>query len=456
MANRGRPKITTGIPRSEAERKALEEWKKIFSIKTIKLSANSIFKPGHAEQLINILFGRCYNATRIAYLGSLYALHVVNSHADANDMNFFITCNGHALFRECFTAVTQENVFSNDPRKAQLSPEFHALINEVEGFYWPTRTQLNNGFEYLCQQYKTNVTTNLTTWFEKRLLYFLKMKCYEFNQVAEEFDDIDVRNTMKNLLYNQDWTEGDANRLDKMTRLYTEVQRRCTPSFNRYLNMVQYVECKWFESLWFFIIIQREIGIFIEQHQSLVSAWINHKKYPTIYQQPDQPMPPKIQNFTVIPMCTTKLKHIKFDHTNLLALLSQMNVVPDKFYGNDGKHTAQSQAYFAEHKDDAWSILFNMDKIREICKPNQLFHYMILTDSVAASVLYDTPKRQPGELNRESIIQKIHQEDEPNKNFKYIISMDPGMKTYLAGVRRNILTGVEVNNIQFVVLNSCF
>lgn len=54
MANRGRPKITTGIPRSEAERKALEEWKKIFSVKTIKLSANSIFKPDHAEQLINI------------------------------------------------------------------------------------------------------------------------------------------------------------------------------------------------------------------------------------------------------------------------------------------------------------------------------------------------------------------------------------------------------------------
>lgn len=76
---------------------------------------------------------------------------------------------------------------------------------------------------------------------------------------------------------------------------------------------------------------------------------------------------------------------------------------------------------------------------------------MIFTDSVAASVLYDTPKRQPGELNRKSIIQKIQQEDEPNKNFKYMISMDPGMKTYLAGVRRNISTGVEVNNIQFVV-----
>lgn len=272
MAKRGRARITTGIPRSEAERKALEEWKKIFSVKTIKLSANSIFKPDHAEQLINILFGRCYNATRIAYLGSLCALHMINSHADANNMDFFINCNGHAFFRECFTAVTQENVFSNDPRKARLSPEFRALINEVEGFYWPTRTQLNNGFEYLCQQYKTNVTTNLTTWFEKRLRYFLKMKCYEFNQVAEEFDNIDVRNTMKNLMYNEDWTEGDANRLDKMTRLYTEVQRRCTPSFNRYLNMVQYVECKWFESLWFFIIIQREIGIFIEQHQSLVSA----------------------------------------------------------------------------------------------------------------------------------------------------------------------------------------
>lgn len=275
MANRGWPKITTGIPRSEAERKALEEWKKIFSVKTIKLSANSIFKPDHAEQLINIFFGRCYNATRIAYLGSLYALHVVNSHADANDI----------------------------------------------------------------------------------LLYFLKMKCYEFNQVAEEFDDIDVRNTMKNLMYNQDWTEGDVDRLDKMNRLYTEVQRRCTPSFTRYLNMVQYVECKWFESLWFFIIIQREIGIFIEQHQSLESAWINHKKFPTIYQQSDQPLPPKIRNFTVIPMCTTKLKHIKFDHTNLLALLSQMNVVPhcteqSVFCRTQGR----CLEYFVQHGQNPWNL----------------------------------------------------------------------------------------------------
>lgn len=163
---------------------------------------------------------------------------------------------------------------------------------------WPNRFELGNSFNRVYQQYAQNMTTNLTTWYYSRINNFLKMKCYQLNNdnvLAAPFDHIDIRNTMKALVYNQDWAENDPIRTQKMAVLFRAVQQRCLPSFDNYRTIVDYIQCRWFESLRFFIFIQREIGEFLSENYKLVQLWLEFNKHPEKYPMPTKPMPPKIK-----------------------------------------------------------------------------------------------------------------------------------------------------------------
>lgn len=437
MAKRKRPKIKTGVPRKKAKIDQTEEEKEKFDYRTIKLSLNSILKDEYAERLIYTFDYRCFMATRISALASLLLLYKVNFAVEREDEDFFMNKIGKDEIRNCFLAVTMEHI-------DQLPDHFREMVENVQEetpLPWPSKFQMGNAFNYLHYQYETNVTTNLTTHCETRIRNYLKMLCYNFNldelnvqnlQNRSNFDDIDVRNTIKNIMLNEDWTDNDPARIDKMDRLYAEVARNCTPSFTTKLTMIDYIESNWFESLWFFGQIQVELAEFLEENQDLVHAWLQHKKHPTLIAEPDQPMPPKVRNFTLVPMCNFQLKHIRFDHTDYVNLLIQLGCVPNR-----------SKAYFTAHKDEAWKILFDMEKIEKIKRPGHAFNYMILTDGVSASVIYKTPKREIVASNHQKIQQKL-----VHKEYKYITSWDPGMKTYLAGVRRNIETGVEVSELE--------
>ncbi|XP_031627414.1 uncharacterized protein LOC116343489 [Contarinia nasturtii] len=183
--------------------------------------------------------------------------------------------------------------------------------------------------------------------------------------------------------------------------------------------MTQYIEKKWFESLYFFIQIQREISEFKAEHQQLVHAWLRLKKNPLLFEKPMQPLPPKIRNITVVPLCDNKLKHIRFDHTDLLALLARWKLIPEEFGGKDGGSSMYSKNHFEENPYDAWNILFDMKNINELKRPNQQIHRMIMCDSVSASVLFETPKREKTEFNRERIKQKLEAGD-----YTYIIPLN--------------------------------
>jgi hypothetical protein len=210
MAKRRGPSISTGVPRKRAKREEKAEREKNFVIRTIKLSANSIFKAEYAEALTDLFFKKSFAATQISYLASLLLLHIVNNAVDHNDTEFFTNKKGKNVIRDCFGAVTQENI--HNPVAVKMPLEFVGMVealNAEDQFEWPSRYQMANVFEYLWQHYETNVTTNLTTHCEKRLTYFLKMKCYQLNDDEErliKFDDLDIRNTKNNLLFNQDST----------------------------------------------------------------------------------------------------------------------------------------------------------------------------------------------------------------------------------------------------------
>ncbi|XP_031640679.1 uncharacterized protein LOC116352316 [Contarinia nasturtii] len=433
---RRRAKINSAFKKNTAKLNDNEE------LRSIKLSAPSVFKSEYSEALTEHFFHKCYNGTVICYLGSTLFLYVVNLAADNDDRQYFIDSDGKNVIRECFAAVSRENL--ENPKQPKIPRGFLEMIADDQ-FEWPSRYQMGNAFEYLNQQYLSNVTTNLTTHLDNILENFLQMIRYKLNEDPNrliKFDGIDIRNAKNNLMFNQDCTGGDQHRTNKMNELYEQVAVRCLPSFRERLSMIEYIEKKWFESLWFFIFIQREISIFLEEHHDLVQLWLRHQRHPLFYCKPSKPLPPKIRNFTVIPICDSKLKHIKFDQDDLMSLLAQWKVVPKIFNNDHGGHNMYSRNYYKENEDEAWAILFNMDKINEIKKPNQQFHHMIVCDSVSASVLYRTPKPEieNTELHRQRIKQKLE-----NNEYKYIVAIDPGMKTYLAGIRRNIEDRTEEN-----------
>lgn len=62
---------------------------------------------------------------------------------------------------------------------------------------------------------------------------------------------------MKNLMLNEDWTEGGPKRVWKMNGLLTELRKWCGPSLN------EYVKKKWFESFPLSIHIQRIVAEFM-------------------------------------------------------------------------------------------------------------------------------------------------------------------------------------------------
>lgn len=100
---RRRPRIKTGAPRKPGKIKAEAEQ---FEIKTIKLSANSIFK----EELIITSKYRCITATRISFFASMLLLYKVNLAREIGDGDFFMGKVGRVEIRNCFLAVTMEHI----------------------------------------------------------------------------------------------------------------------------------------------------------------------------------------------------------------------------------------------------------------------------------------------------------------------------------------------------------
>lgn len=418
---------------------------------TVKLGANAIFKEEYADALREMFFERSFRCSQIAVLGSLHILSLINSAVDNslledleenNDFSrFFTESNGTYVIRDCFNAVTQENIENKNQKKAQMMPGFRDQVEEImPDFRWPSRFQISQPTEYMIEQYEVELKNNLFYHCEKRVAAFLRAYCYNFNKEAQNnrlrFDNDDIKNAKCNLMKNLDWTDGDELRKIKMNHLVDEVISLCGPSFvaKGYLTLQDYIEKDWFESLRLFILMQRYL--FIYNNNILLRRWIEFKKPPNKqqpYPMPTEPMPPRANNFTVIPLKKFKLHHIRFDHMDLISALGteQLNVE---------QLTVERREYYKENKDEAWGLLFDLDKIKKLHKHSQ-FHHQIMCDSVSASVLFKKPKP---ETTKEDYIKTVKQRY-INNEYKYLIPIDPGKITQIAGIRHNVETGAEEN-----------
>lgn len=59
---------------------------------------------------------------------------------------------------------------------------------EAAQISWPTSDAFGNAFTYLWEQYGDNVKTNLITHCETRLKRFFRMRVFEMNDYANQFN----------------------------------------------------------------------------------------------------------------------------------------------------------------------------------------------------------------------------------------------------------------------------
>lgn len=64
------------------------------------------------------------------------------------------------------------------------------------------------------------------------------------------FSDVAVRNTIKNVMLNENWADGDEDLSSKMDVLFAESLAHCGPSFENPLTIEEYIPRDLFESLW--------------------------------------------------------------------------------------------------------------------------------------------------------------------------------------------------------------
>ncbi|XP_055311411.1 uncharacterized protein LOC129574069 isoform X1 [Sitodiplosis mosellana] len=424
-------------------------------ISAIKLAFNSIINTNLTETergfLIHKFFEKCLNATKVMHLASMLMLYRVNEAFDDDNLNFFVNQNGANVITDCFNCVTSDNI--KDPLTAQMPDAFLAMVTQGSpNFEWPRRHQMTRQVYALKDQYVANVKTNLETHCWVRLTHFLRVKCHEFNHKGSPleviynasylpFDDIDIRNTMKNLMYNEDWTyDDDESRKGKMDILFKEVSELCGPSFVKCFTMYEYIQKDWFESLWMWIGIQRIMDKFLIDTAHLRQQWKAYDRDPVNNREPSVPKIPKVKNFAAIPLCDTKLKHIPFDHNDLIDIIGQLR----NERGWDIRADYRTYYKQGENKDEAWGIVFDMDKIRQLRTGSKEFYHKIQTNSSAVSVLFSRPKRKGAGVTLSEIKAK-YEKPVSKGGYKYESGIDPGQKTKMACVRRTLATGIETN-----------
>lgn len=146
-------------------------------------------------------------------------------------------------------------------------------------------------------------------------------------------------------------------------------------------------------------------------------------------------------------MCSFQRRHIRIDTQALYRILCKIEIVPTK----DGKRMDENgkpkpikvtEAEFFEDKIDQWNLYFDVEKILELVHYKKEFDCQICSDGVSVSIMYKKPKVQPVEITDQEVIRRYG--SDCLDRFIFELGVDPGMRTWNAAVRRNILTSEEV------------
>lgn len=379
----------------------------------IKMTLNQVIRREHSASFRQRMLEKCMAATRFQCLASLLLLYKVNTAIDDLNDNFFEQ-NGKIVIRNCFMGINKDNV--NNPMYG-VPAEFRALV-EQKGITLPTRTAMSNSFTYMCELYTQNLQTNLRRWCYRRVRTFYRMKGYELQLQGFDIDETDIRNALRAVFLGRDGTEGDPRRVAGMHMLVDELYMI---GGNGALDMRTFMDnTNWFKSLRMWLLMQRAIEEFNINHSPLQFCG-----------QRLVPKPPTIKNFTAIPLCSFKLKHIRIDDTEFKEIAKLKMFKTEKAVDT------------TLNKDDTiWNSIFDLNHVNRIGKQHKKFHHQFLTDSVSVSLMY-VKKERPTDAD---IVNKISDDFNMNQ-IVYELGIDPGMRTWNATVRRTVRTNKEVSFI---------
>lgn len=109
--------------------------------------------------------------------------------------------------------------------------------------------------------------------------------------------------------------------------------------------------------------------------------------------------------------------------------------------GSFGQFTSLQMkiAQFISEKKIQWAKYFRMNRIKRCGRKNK-FHFMITTDGLDACLLYDRTHSQKAAITDEKLRENIN-----NCVIKNEIAIDPGLRTWIGGVRRKTDTRKEVS-----------
>lgn len=314
--------------------------------------------------------------------------------------------------------------------------------NLNDGFAWPTSSRLSNAFKYLCNQYIDNVKTNLRTHAKNRLTMFFKFRAYTINTIRMQqgnqilYDNNDIKNAV-NYSYNRHDSCRDQNQRDKMEILMEDLRLFGAPDD---CNVRDFVANNWFQSLRFWINIQREVEHYNNVYANVRRDWNLFRKHPQYVTRPYLPEPPEIHNFSAIPICSNQRRHIRIDTEVLYSLLAEIGHVPKKVGKTKAKPLVMIKPNeFRANEVGGWGLFFDTSKISAMVKGKKQFNLQIVTDGVSATVIYRRPKRAKPASMKETVRWLLSL-----GFFYYILGIDPGMRTFNATVRRDLRTGEEV------------
>lgn len=413
------------ITKKKVENEAEEE----MGLFAIKMAATTAIRPHNHDIVVPWITKISIVATKICELASLLFLTKVREYDEVltqTGNSEFFDGDGMHIVENCFSHVLLKN-----KDEAWMAPWFREFVDqELNGeVQWPKNNYFGNYTKYLTKQYARNVKTNLTTHAGKRLLEYMKLIAFyenyrhllrridgEVDNGFIEFDEYDAKNAVNWAIRQYDSTQGDPDRLRKQRELLSYVHHGRE-------NIAQFTENKWLASLPMWLHMQKMID---DYHQ-----W--YEKYSEFF----KPLinVPQLKNLAVIPICSHMRKSVDIDSDMLYRMMCETKTITRD--ENGIQHTA---GFVCQHKEHYFNQIFNMEYINKVLKANKRFHYLVRSDGVSISILYEVPKNTLEQLENDELVRKRYDDG----LYVYELGIDPGMKTWNATVRRHIDSGKEV------------
>lgn len=319
-------------------------------ITTIKVPIYKILFSDHMDAVLEHIEDLCVKITKISALSSLLLLMKVKTAFENDDERFFQENNYHTVIERCFKEVAASGIAID---RAQLDTDFQVILDRF-GVEQPSTAYLGNSFRYQIEQSITSFkNTNALRQARQRFRKY-------FRTIHRDTDAIN--DTITYMLNDESYVPCDPTLMRSLPNIGLGNGDEYERGF--------FSKRRLFETIPIYMRMQQAIERFNEipdSHRTL----------------------PRVGSFTVIPIFKSRRQHIRMDKDVLYRMFSKLNLITKI----PGKGKRLKNTPFAAWKDEIMindmSKVFDLETIKKLGGPKKTFHGHIVTDGVAASIVYD-------------------------------------------------------------------